>query len=263
METRCPDCEASIILTNPGTDPAASAFCQGCGTDVQPGAFRCPHCRMHLHVVRTLLPADGGLGRCPDCQQIVSVPPLGAERAERAVTIEASAEPAVAVMSSMESLAATMAPAVEKTAPVEELGFSGGHEASTLPLEEAEEPLEDAAPEDLSPPVPPVEVEEPASPPVEAPAPRAARPSTRVAAPAAVPRQRARERGSSHRLLGFLLGAAVAAGGAYAVFHFGLWTPPAAPWEPWVAIPTFYGWAGVAGVLGALVGMLAGGRRSE
>ncbi len=64
-----------MSLPNPDSDPGTFARCDGCGDRVQPGAFLCPHCETGLQVQRSLLPADGGHGRCPECSEAVWVPP--------------------------------------------------------------------------------------------------------------------------------------------------------------------------------------------
>ena len=78
MQTTCPDCTSSVSVSQPGTDPAAFIACDQCGGQVQGGAFLCPGCKAGLQVVRSLLPPEGGNGRCPDCSEIVWVPPLAA-----------------------------------------------------------------------------------------------------------------------------------------------------------------------------------------
>jgi predicted Zn finger-like uncharacterized protein len=88
MQTACPECTSTISLPNPDTDPGTFARCDGCGDRVQPGAFLCPHCQTGLQVERSLLPADGGHGRCPDCSEAVWVPPLTETTATSDVEME-------------------------------------------------------------------------------------------------------------------------------------------------------------------------------
>jgi predicted Zn finger-like uncharacterized protein len=76
MQTFCPECTTTMTLSNPGTDPAASMSCGECGGEVVPGAFLCPSCETGLQVNRSLLPPEGGRGRCPECSEVVWVPPL-------------------------------------------------------------------------------------------------------------------------------------------------------------------------------------------
>ncbi len=76
MQTVCPECTSTMSLPNPDSDPGTFARCDGCGDRVQPGAFLCPHCQTGLQVRRSLLPTDGGHGRCPECSEAVWVPAL-------------------------------------------------------------------------------------------------------------------------------------------------------------------------------------------
>ncbi len=76
MQTVCPECTSTMSLPKPDRDPGSFARCDGCGDRVQPGAFLCPHCQTGLQVQRSLLPSDGGHGRCPECSEAVWVPPL-------------------------------------------------------------------------------------------------------------------------------------------------------------------------------------------
>jgi predicted Zn finger-like uncharacterized protein len=75
-----------MSLPSPGSDPGTFARCNGCGDRVQPGAFLCPHCQTGLQVQRSLLPTDGGNGRCPECSETVWVPPLALENFEADAT---------------------------------------------------------------------------------------------------------------------------------------------------------------------------------
>jgi predicted Zn finger-like uncharacterized protein len=58
---------------------------------VQPGAFLCPHCQTGLQVQRSLLPADGGHGRCPECSEAVWVPALAPAPAQTSTAVPADA----------------------------------------------------------------------------------------------------------------------------------------------------------------------------
>ncbi|MGD8374873.1 MAG: hypothetical protein PVF68_01930 [Acidobacteriota bacterium] len=76
MRTSCPECGSSLEVVELESDPGARQPCTGCGASVRPGLFRCPHCVVPLQVNRHLLPPGGGRGRCPACDEIVTVPAL-------------------------------------------------------------------------------------------------------------------------------------------------------------------------------------------
>lgn len=91
MQTVCPECTSTMSLPNPASDPGTFARCDGCGDRVQPGAFLCPHCQAGLQVQRSLLPAEGGHGRCPECSEAVWVPPLASAPGQTSTAVPVDA----------------------------------------------------------------------------------------------------------------------------------------------------------------------------
>ncbi len=223
MQTTCPDCTSNFSVTAPGIDPGAFQACDDCGGQVQSGAFLCPGCKAGLQVVRSLLPAEGANGRCPDCSELVWIPPLAASSSAPSIASAELSDPDSSGRMptsepSEESLAAGDMPMPHVLGDeaigeeVREDSFLDGDTASSNQVGK------DCGPDTGTP-------------------------------------------SSSHRTLGFFLGLLVGAGTAVTLILTETWAPPLVPWQGEFPFALETTWAAAAGLVGGALGMLFGGRK--
>lgn len=136
-----------MSLPKPGSNPATFARCDDCGDRVQPGAFLCPHCRTGLQVERSVLPPEGGHGRCPECAETVWVPALAAAMEQTSTAVPESADPASTTPEAetqvLEPTTSVLQEAVEEEARPEgspDLAEEMSSDSAADPMEQTEDP---------------------------------------------------------------------------------------------------------------------------